>query len=891
MDDYRATNIQTDDPPVIDLPDTLTFDGTNPIFVYQSIPESGFVELEFKTAGLSSTGYLFGHFASGGNRVYLFVNSLGHLFARIGSGPNTLIAENVDNDQWHTVQLVYGTLNQVGQARAYFDGSFAATVANPASPLTINTQFTLGAVQTAGGGSTQAPFVGDVRNVKIYDSIPQSATDGKRVVIPAGQLAALVQLTAIGDVEFEPTESIIAQIDSVSGAVIQGGQVTASLLDDGIIGNPPIVVSNADDSGPGSLRQAILDAETLPNADGLPDQILVDIPGNAVHLIELLSSLPTITESLIIDATADSDYAGVPVIQLHGGNTLADGIRIAAGNSQVRGLSVTGFTDSGIELVNGGNNLIAQNYLGVTPDGAGDGNYFGIRVQVSGSNLIEDNVISGNNRAGVFVTGVAATNNTIQNNRIGTAPSGTAARPNATDGVTLFAPNNTVQNNLISGNTRWGVLTSQSHATNNIIIANQIGVDVSGTMSIDNLSGVTLQSGSNTVHNNVISGNRAFGVSLSMAGSIGNSVTGNRIGTDDSGSLGIGNAIVGVRATGASNNTVGGTSPSDRNIISGNGGFGVLLALPGTDNNVVTGNHIGTNHAGTSAVGNTSNGVRLAQGAKQNVISQNVVSGNGTSGISTGDANTISNDIIFNLIGTDASGTIPLHNGTGGALRLLSPETHVEGNIISGPDTGIVAFRDANHLSIIANFIGTDAAESVTTLGMPTGISLSSGANDAVINNNVIANNQKGIVLVGTASRIRIDGNSIYDNAILGIDLANNGVNTNDVGDGDTGPNQLQNSAYLSTAVLSGGDLIVTYRVDSTPVNSNYGLTIQFFVADSGGSGRTLIGQDDYLLAEASQSKTVTLNGVLVSLGDTITATVIDQFGNTSEFSITIAVS
>ena len=302
--------------------------------------------------------------------------------------------------------------------------------------------------------------------------------------------------------------------------IVDGGSGSAR-LDVGALELQPtfrtFIVTSTANSGPGTLRQAIIDANATTNIFD-PDKIEFNIPGPGPHVISLTSGFPTITEPIEIDGTSEPDFAGTPVIQIDGGGTIVDGIRISAGGSTVSGLSITGFTDSGIEFVNAGGNTASGNFLGIDPSGAATPNFFGIRVQVSPNNMIDNNVISGNNRAGVFITGVAASGNSVVNNKIGTDPSGMSSVPNATDGVTIFAPDNIIVGNQISGNARWGVLTSQVHATGNEIFNNQIGVDATGLAPLDNLTGVTLQSGQNLVAENTISGNRAFGVSLSMPG-------------------------------------------------------------------------------------------------------------------------------------------------------------------------------------------------------------------------------------------------------------------------------------------------------------------------------------------------------------------------------------
>src|SRR6266542_7047742 len=91
-------------------------------------------------------------------------------------------------------------------------------------------------------------------------------------------------------------------------------------------------VINTNDSGPGSLRQAILGANATSGLDTIAFSI-----GSGLQTIAPLSALPTITDPVIIDGTTQPGYAGAPLIELNGANagSGADGLSITAGNSTV----------------------------------------------------------------------------------------------------------------------------------------------------------------------------------------------------------------------------------------------------------------------------------------------------------------------------------------------------------------------------------------------------------------------------------------------------------------------------------------------------------------------------------------------------------------------------
>ena len=99
-------------------------------------------------------------------------------------------------------------------------------------------------------------------------------------------------------------------------------------------------VTNTADSGPGSLRQAILDANANPGAD----MITFNIPGPNPHVIQPSSSdLPTITDSVFIDGTTQPGYIYTPLIQLDGAllGGAGIGLSITASSCKVRALAIT----------------------------------------------------------------------------------------------------------------------------------------------------------------------------------------------------------------------------------------------------------------------------------------------------------------------------------------------------------------------------------------------------------------------------------------------------------------------------------------------------------------------------------------------------------------------
>jgi hypothetical protein len=443
-------------------------------------------------------------------------------------------------------------------------------------------------------------------------------------------------------------------------------------------------VLNINDSGPGSLRQAILDSNATPTQLNTID-FSID---SGVETISLRSALPTITAAMVLDGTTQPGFAGTPLIVLDGGSAGAGviGLTITAGNSAVEDLVIDNFQGGGIALQIAGDNLIAGNYIGVDGTGAAAGNGgAGIAITGSSSNntiggttASAGNVISGNTADGVFIGGGSTTGNQVLGNYIGTDITGTAAVPNDT-GVTLGggiyilgSPGNVIggttstpgtgPGNLISGNRNAGILILGTTATGNLIEGNLIGTDVSGMSALGNglstaFAGIRIAAADNTVGGtatgagNVVSANGGSGVATSAAGTV---VQGNYIGTDVTGTIALGNQVNGVNINdidigiGPANNLIGGTGSGAGNVICGSGQNGISVIGSRASGNVIEGNVIGTDLSGALVLGNSGNGVALT-GSSGNIVAGNVIAFSGNDGVlvDTGTGNAISQNSIF----------------------------------------------------------------------------------------------------------------------------------------------------------------------------------------------------------------------------------------------------
>ena len=321
------------------------------------------------------------------------------------------------------------------------------------------------------------------------------------------------------------------------------------------------------------------------------------------------------------------------------GMVFGDAFGISNGNT-VTGVTVDGFGGAQISLTNNNNvvqgSMIGVNSAGTAKVGGNDGlTIYGSGNTIGGAAPGQGNVVSGlTGDYAVFVSGAA--NTTIEGNFIGTDKTGTKPIGNAGSGVALLsgATNNTVVGNVISDNGHISATASYAGvdigfgaSKDNMVEGNFIGTDITGTSAVaglankgdgidifggaaDNVIGGSITDVGMAGGGNVISNNALDGVSIWDDDSnvtTDNVVEGNLIGTDITGTKAVPNRGNGVSVEdGAADNTIGATTPDNRNVISGNALDGVRLGLepnpspgeaPAVDN-TVEGNYIGTDLQG-----------------------------------------------------------------------------------------------------------------------------------------------------------------------------------------------------------------------------------------------------------------------------------------------------
>jgi len=578
-----------------------------------------------------------------------------------------------------------------------------------------------------------------------------------------------------------------------------------------LLANTYTVTSTAD-NGPGTLRQAIIDANS--NGGG-PHLINFSVAGT----ITLNSELPAINNGgnangLVIDGTTAPGYNGKPVIVLSG--NYQNGLLIEnVSNVQIKGLAFQNFT-TGIRVNNGQNTTISNNFIGTNQNG--------------------DAVVGIKNR-GIFLTGAA--NSTISNNVI----SGTMTIPEVNGGGNVMGA-------IHIGSNSGGVKIS----------GNFIGTTADGLTYLGNgglspndqfpfkMQGIYVESSNVTINQNVISGSVGNGILVN--GVSNTKIWGNHIGTDINGQIAIPNKAAGIRIDGGSGHVIGGSTVEERNIISGNGGaidsrpcgavscdpwkpvctfdecptkydgtLQVGIYFSGVADSKISGNYVGTNEDGSKIIGNFYAGIKLESGSQRITIGGltaaegNVIGGNGF-GVNPLDnkeyrghgiqlskeaSNVHDVTIYHNRIGVG-----PKNENIGNrqdGISLLGSYNNKIGdteypNYIGNNSWGIFLQSDfgggqSRNNSIKGNYIGTDGTNDFGN-GIRAiddeggGIGIQHGSNTNTIEANAVTNNRDGIAFRGSGQGAPVTSNSIYGNTVTsnvnhGI-LLTEGATLNNIG-------------------------------------------------------------------------------------------------------------
>ncbi|MFL5805964.1 MAG: beta strand repeat-containing protein [Roseiflexaceae bacterium] len=614
----------------------------------------------------------------------------------------------------------------------------------------------------------------------------------------------------------------------------------------------PRVVTNTNDSGAGSLRQAMLSAVA-------GDTITFNIStGTAPWTIQPTSPLPPLDNGgVTIDGGANHRI----VIDGSLAST-SDGFRIISSNNTIKGLVIIRFPNT-IDLGYGGagihiagtttllndlpivtGNKILGNWIGVASDGttAAPNADYGVLIDarssgntIGGTTAADRNVIAGNGDSasdadvGILVVLSPATvtpinNNKVIGNYIGTRSDGLAVITggNPSQGIVLgeWAQNNTIggatagERNVIAGHNVSAPIelaainitgTRSTPNTGNVVAGNYIGVGANGTTPIPNHLGILLNG------------------------------TGNLPGTPPSATT---------------NTMIGGLTPAAGNVIAGNNSTAITVQGSGTANTTIANNLIGLNASGT-ALGNGNEGVFVRAGATLTTIGpDNVIAATTFDGVRLSTSNNI---VKGNYIGTDTTGTLSgttyssrqssvlVDTGTG---NRIGGTTAADRNVlaIGNALTAIELVGSSSGTTVQGNYIGVTAAGNALIDNPPP-----SGSSGILIStaSNVIGGAAPGAgnIIGGTDSGIEINGagansNQVKGNAIgVGVGGANvhnleygirvlNSATGNQIGGTAAGEGNVMafNGAY-GVYVLSASNN--TVAGNTLRNNGNHGILVQ----------------------------------------------------------------
>ncbi len=224
-------------------------------------------------------------------------------------------------------------------------------------------------------------------------------------------------------------------------------------------------------------------------------------------------------------------------------------------------------------------------------------------------------------------------------------------------------------------------------------------------------------------------------------------------------------------------------------------------------------------------------------------------------------------------------------------VAIISFKIGAFSNIIGNNDgNGVAIINGSNNNVVIDNIIGSDRSF-FFNFGHPNyGVFVAYNSSDNVIGGtgpgqgNIIANNTKGVVIGGSASDTgsvgnSIVSNSIYNNLIIGIDLANDGPTQNHTNNPTPGPNNFQNYPVLGIPSLSHSGFTIPWTLHSR-VSSTF--LLQFFGNNPfDPEGKVLLQQLTVTTdANGNASGSISLGGM--QLGSAITATATYLVGGTT---------
>jgi len=551
------------------------------------------------------------------------------------------------------------------------------------------------------------------------------------------------------------------------------------------------------------------------------------------------------------------------------GNTIANDIGIqlinGANNNLIGNVLsldknvISGNTSSGI-LIEGSattNNAVRGNFIGVGIDGVVSApNNIGISITNGASSnwigedgfVVKRNIISANTMAGILLNGATTSNNVIYKNYIGCDSTNTVGASNnfgvwikdCSASNYVGSDNNVKNSPVISGN-QVGIVIDNS--STQFVFNSKIGVRNLGTIALPNTHGIVIQNGSfdnviggsNPYQSNIISGNDSIGIAINNCNT--NSILGNRIGSNTSGSGALGNNLIGVFVNGGNGNVVGTSAPGEGNLITSNGEIGLILDGNPSATQIM-GNFIGVDSGAVSVFPLISNSVGLFI---KNTTNVNVVGGSnaGEGNYFASNAyqiaieNSSDQSIEGNVIGINKVGTSYLGNQfTGNGVYIKNSSNISVGNTTAGSKNKIgnqengIYIDNSTNCNVQNNYLGNDlTGNSVLggTISQAIGVKIdSSSTNNQIGPDNVISGNDVGVKILNAGT-----SNNNVQNNFIGVTVSGNVLLPNNKG--------IEIVSGATNNIIGG-----TYASDKNVISGNTNVAIN--ILDAGTSNNIVAG-------------------------------------------------
>ena len=609
------------------------------------------------------------------------------------------------------------------------------------------------------------------------------------------------------------------------------------------------VVTNLNDSGAGSLREAM----SLASSNNLGTTLIrFDVSGT----ISLNSELPVVSTSVYIDAFDGVVDPSEPRITLDGSSVggSANGlIFLGSTDSFVQGIKIINFSANGISANNADGLIIQGNYIGTDGNNEAGNGRAGVSLLNSNNVVVANNVISANSTHGISVSDgdtLDLDNITIVGNTIGLSADGMTVLGNNGVGINLSNIDGIQigldqdSGNIISGNGDGGIYGSK---VNDIVVGgNVIGLLADGETAAENLdAGIFFTGTSNTVTigyssaigsaGNVISGSVGSGIVVSAGGdTIQNvSIAGNHIGVSSDGETAIGNGLYGIELAGrVIDLVIGGTDAQSGNVISGNDASGIYFSGDRFNTVTILNNTIGLSASGSTVLANQGQGINIDSFGSHSanlVIGGALGTGNHIAGNVSGEirlSGVVGTEILGNRFGITSDGD-EVQTAGRGIYLVNSNDTIVgaenSGNIFGTYESGLYIEGNSQGAQISHNVFGFINGQQPAINLNEFGINVQSGADDTHIELNEF--------YFTTVAAINYAGTDLKPSIVRNTYFGNTGELIRYLGIGATHPARPviesatlidADSAELSVSFdeNSNTDYLVEYYIVETDINS-----------------------------------------------------------------------